>query len=276
MAGLPQLVKLQDELKETGFSVVAIHCQDVPQDKVTKLLKQHKAGFTVTSGGNIPDNPVSGIPAAFLFDSSGNLVERGHPSTMKGSIQALVEKEPHFLAAGRKYTKLAAAAESLKKTRAYGQVLKSVEKHLKTEGAPGEEAKYLSERITAYGEKLLAAAKEREGVDAFKAQQSYVEISANWKGTPIGEKAAARIKELKADKEFQDEHKAAAVAAQILAECDKLVWQGRGELNLESPANKKVVTTVTASAQAFKKKFSKSKAATRLDAELASYGLKKT
>ncbi len=275
MASLPQLVKLQDELKDTGFTIVASHSQSVPKEQVLKLLKQNKVNFVVTSGGGVPGHPVSGIPDAFLFDSSGNLVERGNPTALKMKAHKLVETEPHFLAAGHKYTKLAGVAESLKKTTAYGQILKVLEKHLKSDGAPGEEAKYLTERITAHGEKLLARAEKLEGEDAFKSQQSYAELSSLWKGSKVGEKAAARLKELKADKKFQEELKASAVLSQILAECDKLVWQGKAEISLEGASNKKIAAMVSSSAEMLKKKFAGSKAASRVDSELAIYGFKK-
>ncbi len=275
MAGMPQLVKLQDELKDTGFTIIAPHSQDVPKEKVLKLLKQNKVNYVVTSRGDVPGQQVSTLPAAFLFDSNGNFVERGNLTSLKLKIHKLVETEPHFLAAGRKYTKLAGVAESLKKTQAYGQILKRLEKDLKSDGAAGEEAKYLTERITAHGEKLLARAEKLEGEDAFKAQQTYSELSSLWRGSKVGEKAAARVKELKADKKFQEEVKASSVLNQILAECDKLVWQGKGEISLEGGNNKKIAATVSASAEMLKKKFAGSKAAGRVDSELAIYGFKK-
>src|SRR5262245_57814930 len=121
---MPQLVKLQEELKDTGFAIVGVHSQNVPRDTVLKLLRKNKVNYQVVSGGSVPGNPVSGLPAAFLFDSSGKMVEQGRPSTLKAKIHALVESEPHFLAAGHTYAKLAPVAEALKKTKAYGQVLK--------------------------------------------------------------------------------------------------------------------------------------------------------
>lgn len=271
---MPQLVKLQDELKDTGFALVAAHSQSVSQEQVTRLLKQHKVNFTVTSGANVPGNPVSGIPHAFIFDSSGKLVERGNPTGLKPKLHKLVETEPHFLAAGRKYQKLAALAESLKKTTAYGSILKKLEKDLNGSGPAAEEAKYLAGRITAHGEKLFQSAKKLETEDAARAVQAYQELAARYKGAKPGEQADARLKELKADKAFQEELKAAAMLGSILAECGKLVWAGRGEMKLDSPANKKVVPVVTAGAQALKKKFPGSRAAARVEKELAIYGIK--
>jgi len=274
VAEMPQLVKLQEELKDSGFALVAAHSQNVPKEKVFKLLKQNKVNYTVTSGANVPGNPVSGLPAGFLFDASGKLVEKGMPAGLKQKVHKLLESEPHFLAAGRKYTKLAPVAESLKKTTAYGQVLKRLEKDLSATGPAGEEAKYLSERLTAHGERLLETAKKAEGEDAAKAVLSYTEVSARYKGSKVGEKADARLKELRADKDFQEELKACGVLNTILGECGKLIWQGRGEINLENGPNKKIAANVTSGVQALKKKYPNSKAATRATNELSIYGFK--
>src|SRR5262245_58915483 len=139
---MPQLVKLQDELRDSGFVVLAPHVQDGTQDEVAKVARGLKINFTVTNRGEVPGEAVSGIPAAFLFDSSGKLVSKGHPASMKQEIHDLVKKEPHFLAAGRTYTKHKATAEQLKSTKAYGPILKKLEKDLKGTGAAADEAKY--------------------------------------------------------------------------------------------------------------------------------------
>jgi hypothetical protein len=275
VAEMPQLVKLQEELKDAGFALIAVHSQSVPKEQVLKLLKQNKVNYTVVAGGEVPGNPVSGIPAGFVFDSSGKLVGKGKPTGLKGTIQKLLESEPHYLAAGRKYSsKVAAVAESLKKSTAYGQALKRLEKDASGSGPAAEEAKYLAERLNAHGEYLIERAKALEAEDAYKALQSYGDIAGRYKGSKLGEKAEARQKELKADKDFQEELKAATVLNSILTECNGLVWQGKGEINLENAMNKKVSPRVTAGVQMLKKKFPKSKAAARVNDELSIYGFK--
>jgi hypothetical protein len=270
---MPQLVKLQDELKDSGFTIVAPHAQDASQEDVVALARQLKVNFTVVSSGEVPGETIGGIPAAFLFDSSGKLVQKGHPATMKQAIHDLVQREPHFLAAGRTYTKQKAVAESLKKSKAFGPMLKKLEKDLKGEGAAAEEATYLTERITAFGKKRLDEAKASETADAFAAQQLYTELAASFKGVEIGDQAAARLKELKNDKEFQTELKAATIAQQIRVECAKLVAQG-GKVDLNYSPNKKVATSVLASYTALKKKYPESKALAGLKSELGGYGFK--
>ncbi len=270
---MPQLVKLQDELKDSGFIIIGAHSQNATKDEVNALLRKNRVNYTVTSSANVPDNPVSGLPAGFLFDASGNLAEKGIPLSMKKKIHDLVQSEPHFIAAGKKYTKLAPVAESLKKTKAYGPILKKLEKDAAADGATGEEAKYLKERIEGYGKKRLEAAKELEGGDPFLALKEYSEVAVSWKGHEIGTQAGARVKELKADKEFQTELQASEVLHGILAECEKLVPTAGG-INLEYASNKKIAANVRSAAAVLKKKYPKSKATAGLADTLRPFGFK--
>jgi hypothetical protein len=270
---MPQLVKLQAELKDTGFTIVAPHAQGGTSEEVAAMARQLKMmNIMVPSDGSIPGEKVEGIPMQFLFDSSGKLVEKGH-HIAPAKIKDLVASEPHFLAAGRTYTKHKAEAEAIKKSKAYGPILKKLEKSLGGEGEAAAEAKYLSERIRAHGEKKLDAAREAEGEDAFTAQQAYTEIAAAWKGDEIGSKASARLKDLKGDKAFQTELKASAMLNQILGECDKLVAQG-GSIKLDYGPNQKVASGVRQSAAVLKKKYPESKAVARLPDLLREFGFK--
>ena len=300
---MPQLVKLQDQLKDTGFTIVAPHAQGGTDEEVAMVARQLKMmGIVVASNGSVPGEKVEGIPMQFLFDSSGKLVEKGnHISPAK--VQELVASEPHFLAAGRTYTKHKAEAEALKKSKAYGAILrklekslggqgeaaaeakgrenekgttsvvKKLEKSLGGQGEAAEEATYLTGRIQAHGKKLLEMAREAEGENPFAAQQAYTELSTNWKGVEVGDKASTRLKELKTDKAFQTELKASTMLQQILTECDKLVAQG-GAINLGYGPNQKVASGVRASATALKKKFPDSKAVAKLPELLKGFGFK--
>jgi hypothetical protein len=269
---MPQLVKLQDELKDSGFAIVAPHSQAGDQDDVANFGRRYKINFTLTSRGDVPGHKVEGLPTQFLFDTQGKLVVTDHHISLQ-RVRELVASEPHFLAYGMKYTKHKAEADLLKKSKAYGQILKKLEKDLNGTGAAAEEAKYLTTRISAHGSKKLEEAKAAEEDNAFGAQQAYTELAANWKGSDIGEKAAARLKDLKADKEFQNELKASALAHQILGECEKLIAQA-GKINLEYELNRKIVTSVKTGVAALKKKYPDSKAAKNIGQSLEGYGIK--
>lgn len=266
-------MKLQEELKDSGFAIVAAHSQNVPQEQVVQLMRSQKVNYTITSGAKVPGDKGNTIPRAFLFDTSGKVVGSGHPEELKQKIKDLVKTEPHFLAAGRKYTKLAAVADSLKQSKAYGQILKKIEKNLNGEGEAAEEAKYLAERIQGFGKRKMEEAKTLESDDPVLAQQIYSDVASQWKGDALGEQAGARLKDLKADKDFQAELAAGKVYHQILAEADKLVFQG-GKIDHEYGPNKKVSASVKGMVTQFKKKFSNSKPAAKIDKDLEAYGFK--
>jgi hypothetical protein len=268
---VPQLVKLQEELKDSGFVIIATHVQAAEKDEVVGFCRSKKVNYSITSQGSVPGDNSNGIPRAFLFDSKGALVQAGHPDSMKQKIHDLVKSEPHWLAAGREYTKLKPVAESLKTTKNYGQVLKD----LKGEGPVAEEAKYLQERVLGYGKRLLGGAKTLETEDAVDAQQAYTDLSTQWKSTEVGTDAAARLKGLKADKEFQTELKASTVAHQIVAECDKLIAVA-GKINLEYAPNKKIAATVRSLVPVLKKKYPEAKATAKLTEQLKTYGFKES
>lgn len=269
---MPQLVKLQDELRDTGFAIVAPHSQAGTEDDVANFGRQYKINFSMINSGEVPGQKFESLPMQFLFDASGKLVESGHHINDK-KIHDLVASEPHFLAAGRKYTKHKAEAELLKKSKAYAPILKKLEKDVNGTGDAAEEAKYLTARIRAYGTKKLEEAKAAESEDPYVAEQGYTAVSTTWKGDALAEKASARLKELKADKDFQTELKASTMVHQILSECEKLVAQG-GKLNLDYPVNQKVAASVKTSVAALKKKYPDSKAAKNIGQTLQSYGFK--
>lgn len=271
IAAMPGLVKLQAELKDSGFVIIATHSQDGTKEQVVNFLRSQKANFMGTSFGQVPGHEVRGIPHAFLFDSKGALVASGHPDALKPKVRELVASEPHWLAAGREYKKLKPLADSLKKTTAYGPILKKLEAEVKKGGEAGEEAKYLLDNILNYGRKRLGEAKTLESEDAYLADKTYNEVVANWKGSEVAAEAAARLKELKKDKEFQQELKAATLAHQILERCESLVAQA-GKINLDYAPNKKVAAEVRSLVPVLKKKFPESKAAQKISEQLQSYG----
>ena len=266
-------MKLQEEFKDSGFTIIATHVQNATKDQVLGFLRSNKVNYTVTSFGEVPGEKVSGIPAAFLFDSKGDLVESGHPTGMKAKIQELVSSSPHWLAAGTEYSRLKPIAESLKQAKVYGPILKKLESEKKAGGAAAEEAEYLSGRILEQGKKRLAEAKALETEDALGANQAYADVANRWKGSEPGTAATSRMKELKGDKEFQTELKASTMARQILAECEKLV-PVQGKINLEYASNKKIAAQVRAAVPALKKKYPDTKAAAKISSQLESYGFK--
>ncbi len=270
---MPQLVKLHKEYKDQGFVVIATHAQSPKEkDRALAMMRKLKADITVTSMGSInTPEKLQGIPQAYLFDSKGELVEAGRPSSMKNSIVSLIESSPHYLIADRPPQKLKKVADALKKTPVWGSIIKKLVKEQKKKGEVAEEAEFMLERLRGYGEKQLTKARELETEDALAAQVLYAKIAKNFKGDDVAEKASDRTKELKKDKEFQAELKACKAAAQILAMTDKLVAV-RDKISLESKSNKKTARTIMALTKRFLSKYGESKVADKLTAELEGFG----
>jgi hypothetical protein len=266
-------VKLQDQLKDSGFVIVASHVQNASDEDIISFLRSRKVNYTVTSFGKVPGDTGRGIPRAFLFNSTGSLVEQGHPATMKQKIVSLVESEPHWLAAGREYQHVGRIADALKKTKKYGTVLKALEREARKGGEAAEEAEYIQKRIVRFGQQKLDEAKKLEGEDAFLAQKLYSEVYDGWKGSEVGDAASDRLRELKRDRDFQTEFKASTYAHKILEQCEKLV-PVQGKINLEYASNKKIAAQVRAAVPALKKKYPDSRAAAKISEQLEAYGFK--
>jgi hypothetical protein len=270
---MPQLVKLHEEYKDQGFTVIATHVQNPPREEVVAYLRSAKVNFTVTSFGSIKvPNQLEGIPAAYLFDSKGKLVEAGRPAEMKQTIVELIKSEPHFLVEGRTFKEMNKHVDALKHTKAYGKMLKDLEKEVDKEGRAGKEAKFLVKQIRDYGKEKYAAARKLESTDALRSFETYSEVAAMWKGVDIGDKATERLKELKKDDGFQAELKASQLAAQILEECGKLVSYGSKPPALTSGPNKKIAAKIRGYAIVLFKKYPDSEASKRIREELKTYG----
>ena len=276
LAAIPQLVKLQEELKDSGFVIVAAYAQAGTNVEISAVCRKYRVNYTVIASASVPAATDNTLPKMFLFDSSGKMVEKGGTDgAMLKKIRDLVAAEPHFLAAGKKYTvpKVAALADALKKTSAYGQILKKLDPLAKGDGVAADEAKDLKERIEAYGARKMAEAKALEADDAFAAVIEYNRVAASFTGASAGDGAKGRLKELKADEDFQNELKAGEILHQMLAECEKLVAT-QGTYNLDAGPNKKIAGTVRGLGAVLKKKCTNSKAANRMSDVLKPYGFK--
>lgn len=263
---MPQLVKLHDDHVDEGFSVVATHVQNGTQEEIVKYLKSVKAKFTVTSFGRIEtENKLEGIPAAYLFNRKGELIEAGRPADMKSRIVALIESEPHIALVDVEVKDLDRYAEAVKKTPSWSSILKKLDGE-KKDDEHGAEATAIYDALLAWGTKELERARELESEDAAASYSLYGDLAKNFKGFEPGEKAKDRIDELKKDDAFQDELKAAQATEVVRKLLDTL----SGDLN--APANKRTAAKIQGILPAYFKKFGESMAAARLKEDLVSAG----
>ncbi|MEN8136585.1 MAG: TlpA disulfide reductase family protein [Thermodesulfobacteriota bacterium] len=76
---IPALIRLQDEYKDKGFSVIGISMDEGGRKVVSKFIKKLKVNYPVFIGKakiGRGFGGVMGIPVSFLVDRDGNLVKR--------------------------------------------------------------------------------------------------------------------------------------------------------------------------------------------------------
>jgi thiol-disulfide isomerase/thioredoxin len=78
LAGLPEMERLAKRNKADTIFIGA-HSQSATDDQVKEVVKKNKLSYSIVKGVNGPVN-FSGIPHAFVFDTTGTLVFSGHPS----------------------------------------------------------------------------------------------------------------------------------------------------------------------------------------------------
>jgi len=272
---VPHLVQVQKKYDKLGFVLIGQHRQGADlKTKVMSLARSQKINYTITQGGNVPGDTSSGIPHAFLFDWTGKCVAEGHPNELYKKVDELMAKAPPWITGGKTLEdgEVAKIAAGLRAPRGYGEALETLEGLSKAEGKRGLEATYLADRLRNYGQRLLANAQEAESEDALNALSGYSELAGLYKGHELGDKAKARLKELKKDKEFKKELK----AAKMLAAIENLTGQFKaygGKVNLQHPANRKPAAQIMKILQLLQKKYGDTKAAARAREAVAPYGI---
>ena len=267
---MPQLVKLHNDYKDQGFSVVATHVQQGTQRVVADYLRSVRARFTVTSFGRVPQRETAGIPDAILFNRKGEIVASGHPTELKDQVIELMRTEPHMALGGKKLDKLAKYGEAIKKTENWTAILKRLKKEVKDE-ENGKEARFLAKRLLLWGKGQYDEAKALEPTNAFASLALYQKVATNFKDFSPGDAAKKRIAALKEDDEFQTEVKAGKAASVVRNLSEQLVAVG-GRISIRSSVNKKTAAKIRANMRALMKKYGGTKAVAKLKEELDEYG----
>ena len=90
---MPHLQEMYSQLAKTGmFCVIGNHVQEYTPD-TDKFLKERGITFPVYQHLSLPVNrDFSGIPRAFLFDVTGNVVAEGNPAEVANKVPALLKE----------------------------------------------------------------------------------------------------------------------------------------------------------------------------------------
>lgn len=79
IASLPHIEQIAKRNKSDTI-VIGAESQNSPDNKINEIVKKNKLSYTITKGGVQGPVSFSGIPHAFVFDTTGKLVFHGHPS----------------------------------------------------------------------------------------------------------------------------------------------------------------------------------------------------
>jgi thiol-disulfide isomerase/thioredoxin len=95
LASLPDMEKLSKRNKSDTIFIGA-HSQDATDDEVKDVVKKNRLTYSIVKGVRGPIN-FSGIPHAFVFDTTGALIYNGSP--LDKNFDSAVRKAGHPLAA---------------------------------------------------------------------------------------------------------------------------------------------------------------------------------
>lgn len=78
LASLPEMEKLSKRNK-TDTIFIGAHCQNGTNEEVKEVVKKNRLSYAIVKGVNGPIS-FSGIPHAFVFDTTGALIFHGNPA----------------------------------------------------------------------------------------------------------------------------------------------------------------------------------------------------
>lgn len=208
-AQIPHLNKLHKEYKDKGVLLVSISNES--DALVEPFVKQMNMEYLVASNSKIGQEfGVTGIPAAFLFGPDGKLIWDGHPAELDSHLAAAVKKYPDARALGggpeyneRLFGEVEAAlvkGDTASAVKRFGRVdLKSLD------AQEGHRARYngIVNRITPMAEGQYDRAKAAIAAGEYaSAGKILKEVSTNFRGLPIADKAAKELKALESNEKY--------------------------------------------------------------------------
>lgn len=215
-AVMPGLERLHRTLGPAGLLVVACHVDRGAAPEALDSARKLGLTFPVFHDGSVKGLETPDPPEALLFDHTGACIAHGDPAEVASKAAAAVAAAPPVILAGRRLEKLVALERMLRDEAKYGAVLRKAEGLTGADDGPtAEEATYLSGRLTAHGESLLAKAEELKGSDAYEAAGLLQRAANAYRGTDIGKRAGESQREWKRDKQFTDGLQAASLTGQL-------------------------------------------------------------
>lgn len=157
IASLPHLQEIWEKHEKSGkFLMIGAHSQGRNDEAVKKLLSEKKVTFPIYQFAKVVEAPCpGGIPYAVLIDHHGAVVEKGHPSKLYDSVDALVKAAPdlHPILGTLTCKVLKSQAAKLIPGKNIESVIKTIEKTSEMETPAGEEARQIIKAYQVWLEK---------------------------------------------------------------------------------------------------------------------------
>lgn len=261
----------------------------ITQDKLKKLLpglnlEAPKAQGRGRRGGGRGGKQGSYATMAVVRTPDGETAFSGQAERQKtkeimAAIAGAAAKFPVPVAVSGDFSEVASTVRKLAGSGNYGSVVKELTKAAEGDKAEkAEQAQALLDNIKAYGMAYLEKGAYYEEHYPAAAQETYTWVAKYFKGHPVGDAAAAKLKALKGQKGFRDELAACKLADAIRGQCAMLMSpKPDAQADLTDADylkfNKKTAGGLMRNVGLFKKKYMETKAAAEVTRLLSTYSL---
>jgi hypothetical protein len=207
---MPHLVRWNTELSPFGLAVIGPHVQEATDEEVKGKARALGLDFPVVKPSFTKNPAFGGIPHSMLFDQTGKCVYRGSPDGVDKLLRSSVGKAiVEGLATQPTSKPVTSLAASLKTGQSPMLVLQRAVALLKSKDATTvNEAKQLVDKLSEGGQKQFDKAEAMKADDPVSAYNLLQQLPTQYRGTPLGAKAAKVLAEIKKDKSVSAELRA--------------------------------------------------------------------
>jgi hypothetical protein len=199
---MPHLVRWNKELGAFGLAVIGPHVQQATDEQVKGKARALGLDFPVVKPSFTKNPGFNGIPHCMLFDQNGKCVYRGSPGGVEKLLRSALGKAiVEGLATQPTSKPVTALAASLKNGQSPMQVLPRAVSLLKSRDATtANEAKQLVNKLCEGGQKQFDKVEAMKPDNPVGAYDLLQQLPTQYRGAPLGAKAAKLLAEIKNDK----------------------------------------------------------------------------
>ncbi|MFH0939925.1 MAG: TlpA disulfide reductase family protein [Planctomycetota bacterium] len=214
---LPRLAELYKKYETEGFHIIGLECQGSAAAAIVELVKTNGVTYQITTGGNLKDSNVSGIPHGFLFGADGKLaVDNPHGAELEKNVKELLKMTAAAMAGPGPYKKLAAAAAQIRTGQGLGAVLKMLRaKKDSKDVEEAKEAQMMFEALNDSAQGRLDRALEIKANAPLASLRILDLLALQFTGDEIGVKAKIESDNLKKDPAVKKEIEADIMWTQL-------------------------------------------------------------